>query len=118
MLERKEFKGKKSVTREFTVETEGEIIRVCNQFYLTTHCVSHSRINTALKNKDQYGNPAPRPTHSPVNNTNKLARAKAKEHINSLPRAESHYCRQQSKRVPRIDPHLGRYVQTLQELDH
>lgn len=92
---RKSFVGKRSSQRTFTLQVDGSIIQVCKQFYLTTHAISHSRITTLFTNLLDNGNPCPRPTLAPPNKSNAVARSRALQHINSIPKVESHYCRQQ-----------------------
>ena len=96
---RTNYVGKKTVARSYYVSVEGkERTRVCKKFYETSHAISHSQINTFFKNIGPDGNPGSRPTSTPANKTADDCRNLVREHINSIPRIESHYCRSTTKR--------------------
>lgn len=96
--DRSTYTGKKSTSRSFHVELERGTIRVCKIFYQSTHAISHSQINTFIKRLNEDGNPGKRPIHSPPNKTSEDQLNLVRNHINSFPRIESHYCRSTTKK--------------------
>ena len=92
--DRSKFQGKR-ITRVFRL-AGASAKRVCKAFYQSTFGISHSQINTYMKNREtSSGNPGPDPrlNRSPANKTNAERRAQALEHIDSFPIIDSHYCR-------------------------
>ena len=75
--------------------------RVCNFFFLNTLCISdqfvytaHNKVNQGMVVPDMRGK-------NKLSHTNKVSQARidlVKEHINSFPKMESHYCRKDSHR--------------------
>ena len=79
---------------------DGNRYRVCKQFYLTTIAVSARRISDFHQTKDEETSTPSEPkwgkhTKKKVSDERKQF---ARDHINSFPRIESHYCRAVSKK--------------------
>lgn len=61
------FKNKRSKAIHYKMkDSEGEMVRVCKQFYLNTHGISQSRIKTHLSHLDPVGNPVTPDRQSPI----------------------------------------------------
>ena len=79
----------------YYIPCEGENVRVCKAFYLTTLDISHKRVCTYHNSKQAMGGT---PVHLRWGeNTNTVVPQAIKDgirdHINAIPRTESHYCR-------------------------
>lgn len=79
-----------------------ERIRVCKLFFVDTLAISNKMIETVVRKKESDNDYDK--THdlrgktAPGNKTPEEIVDKIKDHINSIPRVESHYCRAQSKK--------------------
>ena len=93
---------KKEKSRSYHFDNkEGTKIRVCKQFFLKTLCISHGPVDTALSGKNEIGifNQEDKRGHKePPNKTKPDILAKIKEHIESFPTVDSHYCRSSTTR--------------------
>ena len=94
--------SKPKQTREYYLNTESEKFKLCKVFYLETLDVSPGIVDTALKKRtplcgitenDKRGKYQHRPNTIPLPVINDV-----KDHIDSFPRIESHYCRKSSKK--------------------
>lgn len=95
---RKDYKGKKAVSRSYSLIVGDRKIAVCQKFYLATLDVSKTRIDGFFSNRTPEGNPGSRKTHKAWNKTPDDTKDLARQHIASIPRVESHYCRSSTKR--------------------
>lgn len=83
--------------------------RVCKPFFLKTLSISHGPVENALSNRGDsgmYQNQDKRGSHTPKNKTPDTVLNAIKEHIESFPVMESHYCRTSTKRKY-LDPQLS-----------
>lgn len=92
------FKGTRNTCNSYYVEVNSKPIQVCKEFYRCVHGISHTPINTYLKNQDENGIPTPREVHSPSTKYGEEVVNTIREHINSFPRVQSHYCRANTQR--------------------
>ncbi|CAG9838458.1 unnamed protein product [Diabrotica balteata] len=100
---------RKESSRKYYFKKSAEIIQVCKKFFLKTLCISHGPVDHALKGKNQNGlfnMKDKRGKHAPYNKTPDILVQKVKEHIESFPTMESHYCRKSSNRLY-LDPNLS-----------
>lgn len=76
--------------------------RVCLNFFCKTLAISHRVIETCMKNisnSGMYTGYDKRRDTKPYNSTNEEAVSLVREHIDSFPRVESHYCRRDSTKL-------------------
>ncbi|KAL1452066.1 hypothetical protein WDU94_006382 [Cyamophila willieti] len=92
----------RSNNRAFFFEIDGERIQVCRIFFLNTLDISNKMAYTAwVKKRDADVNSRwtdRRGSNAPTNKTPEDIMKSVREHIDSIPRIESHYCRSRSKR--------------------
>lgn len=75
--------------------------QVCKMFFLKTLHISHGPIDKALKGANEiriFSKPDKRGRNTPSNKTPEELIRKVKNHIESFPTIESHYCRKTSQR--------------------
>ena len=85
----------------FLKNANGTRERVCEKFFCGTFAVSHRVIETTSKSFSDTGlfvGYDKRIDTHPPNSTSDEVKALVKQHINSFPRVESHYCRRDSKK--------------------
>jgi len=95
-------KPKKVSRNYFITNTEGEKLRVCLNFFLATFCISHRVIGTCMNSIGLNGlfvGKDKRINHNALNKTSTTKIDFVKEHINSFPRVESHYCRKDTSKL-------------------
>lgn len=86
----------------FYLNKNNENIRVCKLFFADTLAISYKMIDTVVRKKESDNDYEE--THdlrgitAPGNKTPQEIVDKIRDHINSIPRMESHYCRAQSKK--------------------
>ena len=95
--------SKRKCSRKYFFKVNDESIQVCSKFYFDTLDISFTKTECALEKGKQYtsglsgtdqrGKHANRPNKVSASSTNII-----KEHINSFPRMESHYCRKNTKK--------------------
>jgi hypothetical protein len=88
---------RRSVTRVNTVSVDGFDIIVCKKVFLSLHSISDGRLSRMLHKKCQLTNPST--DHRGKHNArpNKVDDASAnivRDHINKIPRRQSHYSRE------------------------
>ena len=86
---------KRSISTTYTLPVDGQMIRVCKRFYLTTLDINHKRVETYHTSKHQFtGTPVHLKWGEAANNkVPEEIKNGVREHIRSIPRVESHYCR-------------------------
>ena len=98
-------KTQKSSTRKFSFQfffyRGEEKVQVCRQFYLRTLNISAKRIEYYYKHRINQETGTPLPLRHGKHVKKRIpsdARQSARDHINSYPRVESHYCRASTTR--------------------
>lgn len=91
---------RKQVARAFSFEISSGIVRVCKAFFLATLNVSGAYVDHALKHKIEgcYASRENRGRHKPHNKTSENLLEGVRQHIESFPSVESHYCRKDTNR--------------------
>ena len=95
--------SKRQFSRKYFFRVNDDNVKVCSKFYMDTLDITFSKTETALQKGRKYtskltGNDD-RGKHT--NRPNKVSESSIniiKQHINSFPRIESHYCRKNSKK--------------------
>ncbi|KAJ8049014.1 hypothetical protein HOLleu_01555 [Holothuria leucospilota] len=86
----------------YSLKNGTSMLRVCQSFFCRTLAISTSVVQTALKNMGPVGNfVLAKNNRKGKNAPNKLDERRievVKEHINSFPRIEPHYCRKDTKK--------------------
>ncbi|XP_045506624.1 uncharacterized protein LOC123702846 [Colias croceus] len=99
--------------------------RVCKNFFMSTLCISTGPIETAVKHVDDHGVFSKldnRGRRAPANKTPEEQIQEVKNHIESFPVIDSHYCRKKTNRKY-LDPTLSiskmydLYVQKMKEIN-
>lgn len=94
--------SRRRVSRQYFFQMHGQKIQVCKKFYLDTLDITEAVTNSALSkksahggitSKDQRGKHKNRPNKIPDEIVSDI-----KQHIESFPRVESHYCRKSSNK--------------------
>jgi len=91
----------KSATRIYRFKVGDRVARVCKTMFLATLGVSHGRVDMAIKKVENRNciSPDERGTHNNRTNRVPLSRMEGvKRHIDSIPRVQSHYDRNKTKR--------------------
>ena len=90
----------KKNTYTYCFKKSGQKIRVCKEFYLFTLNISEKRVRNYHSTKNEMtGVPSDyRRGKTPSNAIDKSVKDKVREHISSIPRVESHYCRRESNK--------------------
>lgn len=94
-------KGRKNA-KELFFTKNSEPIRVCQNFFLKTLCISNGPLNTAFKKMNEIGifnSDDQRGTHIPSNKLPIDDVQEIKDHIESFPVTESHYTRKSSNKM-------------------
>ena len=97
-----EQKSRRNFSYQWHLEINGEKIRVCKTMFLSTISIGGTVVDTALKKKNKESGIVmddQRGKH--MNRHNKLpcaVRKNIRKHLNSFPRVESHYLREQTHR--------------------
>lgn len=89
-------------SREYYFFKHDAEMRVCSTFFMATLSISNGPINRALKNVDEFGEfigTDDRGKKEPANKSNPEDLKFLRDHIESFPTMESHYCRKSSKRM-------------------
>jgi hypothetical protein len=98
----KDAQKNRNITRKYAFTINDTRIEVCKTFYINTLDETNSRIESAfafrksgsvVTNTDRRGKHETRPNKIPD-----VIRNDIKDHINSFPRVESHYCRKNSQK--------------------
>ncbi|CAG9769714.1 unnamed protein product [Ceutorhynchus assimilis] len=88
--------------KEFHFLKNGIATRVCQKFFLKTLSISNGPLNKAFQKKNDttglYNGDDKRGLHIPSNKTTPEDKQIIKNHIESFPLTESHYCRKSSER--------------------
>ncbi|XP_070182460.1 uncharacterized protein [Littorina saxatilis] len=99
----KTVENKRSVRRSFffTAATTDKKVQVCKRFFEATLAISHSYINHALTKSagGTFSGTDGRGKSTPANKTPEATRQRVKDHIQSFPTVESHYCRKNTGRL-------------------
>lgn len=93
--------NRKSTSREYSFFKNGEFVRVCKSFFTSTLAISNGPIETAVKNINEvgsFGGNDKRGKKIPPNKTSEESIKDIKDHIESFPKIESHYCRKDTTR--------------------
>lgn len=93
---------KRTVSRYYYFNKDGQKIRVCELFFKNTLCISNGPINKAFSEVGTSGSfigQDRRGKHEPVNKTKEIDVEIVKEHIEAFPKMESHYCRKTSSKM-------------------
>lgn len=90
----------RNLNNAFYFTIEGQKIRVCKHFFKTTLDINDRVISTVLKKRLQGGTVAEdrRGKHGSHQKVSDDVKNSVREHINSIPRIESHYLRKQSSK--------------------
>ncbi|KAJ8940472.1 hypothetical protein NQ314_010719 [Rhamnusium bicolor] len=99
----------KGMSRYYFFKKDEEEIRVCKSFFLKTLCISHGPVDRAFKGRNEHGSfksPDRRGRKEPANKTPGVDIQEVKNHIESFPVMESHYCRETNQRQY-LDPTLS-----------
>lgn len=90
----------RSKTIKYTLQVEGQAIRVCKTFFKNTLAINNRTIFTTTKKKDEYGflKPDQRGKHGKQKRVKQEVIDGIREHFNSFPRVSSHYCRARTKK--------------------
>lgn len=94
-------KKNRSYSKKCYFQKNNEKIQVCQKFFMATLCISVDVISDALNKVDSLGlytADDKRGKKSPPNKTKKEDVQFVKDHIESFPVMESHYCRKDSKK--------------------
>lgn len=81
---------------------EGNKVRVCLKFFCATFSISHRVVETCMINIGNNGlfiGDDKRKNHKASNATSQSDLNLVKNHINSFPKVESHYCRRDSSKL-------------------
>ncbi|XP_055918396.1 uncharacterized protein LOC129950483 [Eupeodes corollae] len=95
-------KVNRSVARSYFLKNENSNVRVCRDFFCGTLSISSSTIKTAFKYKGPTGvfcKEDERGRSKPANKISDENLTRIKDHIESFPTVESHYCRKSSNRM-------------------
>lgn len=99
---RKEGGKLRTNSKQFYFSKNGTNVRVCMSFFMKTLNISNGPINKAFENKNDnsglYQGDDKRGKHPPANKLPELEKQLIKQHIESFPLTESHYCRKSSGR--------------------
>ncbi|KAF2878933.1 hypothetical protein ILUMI_27237 [Ignelater luminosus] len=93
---------RKESSRKYNFKKGTEIIQVCKNLFLKTLFISHGPVDHVLKGRNENGVfdlDDKRGRKTPHNKTPDVLIQKVKDHIESFPTMESHYCRKSSKRL-------------------
>lgn len=88
-------------TFRYYFHVSGEKIRTCKVFFLSTLDVSQQRVNYFHQNKKNAVTGIPlssKQGRHPKKVINEISKQHVRNHINSIPRLDSHYCRMDSKK--------------------
>lgn len=102
-------KNRQTSTLYFLKDSNGKPHRVCLKFFCATFAISHRVIENCAHNMSDSGlyiGDDKRKNTRPPNTTSDEAKRFVKEHIDSFPRVESHYCRRDSQKQY-ISPELN-----------
>lgn len=91
----------RSSSREFGFYKDNKLLKVCKNFFTSTLCISNRPIETAIKNINENGSfqgSDSRGKTKPANKTSEDKVNEVKEHIESFPKKDSHYCRKDTTR--------------------
>ncbi len=90
----------RDVRRQYFLGKNGKSVWVCQVFFQQTLNVGRQLIEYTLSNKTASGMPPPdkRGKHQSANKYSDTQIKSVKEHINSFPKMESHYCRSTTTR--------------------
>ncbi|XP_053386206.1 uncharacterized protein LOC128550688 [Mercenaria mercenaria] len=100
-------KKRKQVSRKFYFEIESKKCSVCKTFFMKTLSIGKAYIDHALKNKKDghFTGSDLRGKHEPHNKLSPSRIDAVKKHIESFPRIDAHYVRNETKRQF-LGPHL------------
>jgi hypothetical protein len=100
--------SRRSYTYKYNFNVINEVIKVCREFYLGTLDISEKPVYTAHKNKDETtGLPAvSKKGLHPKKMIPEPQKQQIRDHIESFPKMESHYCRMTTRREY-LEAHLN-----------
>lgn len=92
---RRKQNSKRKPNFAYFLPDQGRRVRVCKTFFVSTLAISNNTIDTVIKKTDERGflEEEKRGKHSSHKTTSEDEVQGIKDHINSFPRIESHYCR-------------------------
>ncbi|KAI4455584.1 dna-directed rna polymerases i ii and iii subunit rpabc2 [Holotrichia oblita] len=99
----------KTSSRKYHLKRNSDCIQVCKAFFLGTLCISHGPVDNAIagvNNNGLFNAVDKRGRNTPSNKTPDQDIQRIKNHIESFPTMESHYCRKNTKRQY-LDPSLS-----------
>lgn len=90
----------KNVHRSYSLNVDGNHIKICKKFFLTTLGISETFANNALQNQQDgvFVGEDKRGKHAPYNKTANTAMDLVRRHIESFPVVDGHYTRKDSNR--------------------
>ncbi|XP_076090122.1 uncharacterized protein LOC143062260 [Mytilus galloprovincialis] len=93
-------KKKKNVHRSYSLNVDGNHVKICKKFFLTTLGISETFASNALQNQQDgvFIGEDKRGKHMPHNKTTKTAMELVRRHIESFPVVDGHYTRKDSNR--------------------
>lgn len=104
----------KSFSFEYYLEKENDKFRVCKPFFLNTLCISQKPIyNVHLKKSDSGTPQSDKRGQGTKDRISKKDKDNIRQHIESFPSVDAHYCRKDSKKKY-LDPSLN--IQKMYEL--
>ncbi|CAG2249149.1 unnamed protein product [Mytilus edulis] len=91
---------KKNVHRSYSLNVDGNHVKICKKFFLTTLGISETFASNALQNQQDgvFIGEDKRGKHMPHNKTTKTAMELVRRHIESFPVVDGHYTRKDSNR--------------------
>ena len=89
--------GKRQCSWKYFLKTNAAEVQVCQEFFLCTFAISHSRLETLRKKLNKDGQLESTPAHKPATTVPEAMLDNVRQHIESFPAVESHYCRANNK---------------------
>lgn len=105
-----ESSSRKQYSYFYFMSINGQKVKVCKDFFLKTLDINFERVIHAHEHADEaksFHQKDARGSHAPVNKTKPEVLTAIRNHIESFPKAPSHYCRKDSKREYLEDPKLS-----------
>ncbi|XP_047986390.1 uncharacterized protein LOC125226450 isoform X2 [Leguminivora glycinivorella] len=100
-LQKTSNKKERSFSKKCFFQKDNDKIQVCQKFFMATLCISVDVITDAVNKKDSlglYAGDDQRGKKSPPNKTKREDVQQVKNHIESFPVMDSHYCRKDTKK--------------------
>ena len=95
---RSEFKGERSAAWKYNLLKDNQPVQVCREFFLCTYGLTRAKLETIREHMNDQENPTPSLAHKPATTISSAMIDVVKQHIESFPCVESHYCRASTQR--------------------